>query len=74
MKFINEIIKWCDRKPGYSETNAFGSRLICHVNENVKGDYLHVLYKPLQHWPDKVPLPTLPDSHLYVVASQIHEH
>ena len=47
MKFIDEIIKWCDRKPGFSETNAFGSRLICRVNEDVKGDYLHVLYKPL---------------------------
>ena len=47
MKFIDKIIEWCDRKPGFSKTNDFGSRLICHVNENVNGDYLHVLYKSL---------------------------
>ncbi|MGN1227066.1 MAG: hypothetical protein ACI4TX_00315, partial [Christensenellales bacterium] len=45
MKFYSEILKWKDNGP--SVVNSNGNELICYVHENVKDDYLHILFYPL---------------------------
>ena len=43
--FYNRILNWA--KKGDSLITANGNNLICLVHENIKDDYLHVLFYPL---------------------------
>ena len=43
--FYNKILNWA--KKGDSLVTANGNNLICLVHKNIKDDYLHVLFYPL---------------------------
>lgn len=45
MKFYDEILKW--KNNGYSTINSKGNEFICHVHKDIKDDYLHILFYPL---------------------------
>ena len=44
-EFFTQILKW--KNKGESLVNSYNNTLICKVNKEIKNDYLHVLYYPL---------------------------
>lgn len=47
-RFYEKILKWKNNKPFSNNITSNGSELICNVRENIKNDYLHILFYPLK--------------------------
>ena len=47
-KFYEKILRWKKNKPSCNNVTSNGNELICNARENVKNDYLHVLFHPLK--------------------------
>ena len=46
--FYEKILNWKNAKPSTNVVTQNGNELICNVRDNVKNDYLHVLFYPLK--------------------------
>lgn len=47
-KFYETILGWKNNKPSCNNVTSNGNELICNARENVKNDYLHVLFYSLK--------------------------